>query len=166
MAVPAPMTGSFHMVFSGYLNNIHIINEVPVTPDAVFLNHIYSGLFNLDYLGFGPCGEDGCMPQPILCFEKVMPEEVIMGYMAIVTDCNFPVTAVHPGGILGVHHMAVYTSFWIVRKIGVGPGSVDEQNKNANHCPGYYNNRESPVIRRAEEPYDLSHSMELKYNYT
>jgi hypothetical protein len=88
-----------------------------MTSDAVFLNYINACLLNANYLRLGPGSENGCMTQPVLSLEQILPEEIVLRYVTVVANGCLPVAAVHPRCILGKHYMAVDAGLGIIGKI-------------------------------------------------
>ena len=114
MAIPASESLTFQVVSAGYLHYIYHIHQVTVATDAVLLNYIDPGLLNLNNLRFHACSKYACMPYAILTFKQVGPDEIIMRNMATITGACIPVTAVHPRGVLGIHHMTVNAGFRLI----------------------------------------------------
>jgi hypothetical protein len=96
MTVPATEAFTGFVVFTGNPNYAYHTYQILVAANAVFLNHIDSGLFYSYYLRLGSGGKNGGVPHPVHRFEVVSAENIILGYMAIVACGNFTMTAVIP----------------------------------------------------------------------
>ena len=57
-------------------------------------------------------------------YEAIMPEEVVLGDMAVVTGGPDRMGTFIPGLIIGTHNMAIEADGRLVRKVGPGPGGV------------------------------------------
>ena len=118
MAVPATKAFAGFMVFAGNLNNTYHTYQVLMAANAVFLNHIDSGLLYSYDLWFGPGCEDGGMPHSVHRFEVICAENIVLRNMAIVACSNFAVTAVIPRCILRIHYMAIDAGRSEERRVG------------------------------------------------
>jgi len=91
--------------------------------DTIFLYYLNTCLFDKDHLRFGPERKNCGMTHAILRFKIVLPENIIMWDMALVTIGDCAVRTMAPGCILWRHDVAVHAGFRLIRQIGVCPGS-------------------------------------------
>jgi hypothetical protein len=69
-------------------------------------------------------GENRGVPHAVLCFKKVVTENVAVRHMTVVAIGILTVRIVRPSRILGCHDVAVDTSLWIIGQVGMSPGNV------------------------------------------
>jgi hypothetical protein len=68
-----------------------VMYQVAMATQAILLYYMPAILPNENGLRFQPHGKHVCMPHPVLGFEIIFIENVVVGHMAIVAMCNFPV---------------------------------------------------------------------------
>src|SRR5690554_7413861 len=74
-----------------------VVNLLGVTAYAIFLNSIFSGLFDDDDLGLEAEGEHVGVTQAIGSLKVIVPENIILRHMAIVTGGPLAMGAVEIG---------------------------------------------------------------------
>lgn len=117
MTFPAFSVESELMSISIIRHKFTVGKEFRVASDAVFVNHFPPSLMDKDNLRLKPESKHRSMSEAILRLEEVLIKHIIMGYMTVVTVGLFAVRAMVPGGILGSHYVAVYTSLRFVAKV-------------------------------------------------
>jgi len=69
------------------------------------------------------------MTHPVLGFEKVFVEYIVVRHMAVVAIGNPSMRPMGPGGILGSHNMAVHTGLRLIRQIRVRLADIKQKEK-------------------------------------
>lgn len=108
MAIPAEPVFIGHGAFERGIERTDHEVGVFMAPFAVFLDHALARFVDSYHKRLLPKSEDVSMPHPVLGFEIILAEDVILGYMAVVARGMFPVRAVEPGRVVRCHHMAVH----------------------------------------------------------
>jgi len=75
--------------------------------EAVFLNHLFAGLPDIDSLRFVAQREDRGVAQTVGGLEVIFSYEAVMRHMALVAVSDGTVGTVRPGGKLWRHYVAV-----------------------------------------------------------
>lgn len=133
MAFPAGALRSVGGVV-GY-KGIHfgISHLVLMAADAVVLDDLDRGRSGLNDLRLPSHREDRSMVESVFCFEEVLVGDVVVRYMAVVAVSHFPVGAMRPCDVLGLHDVAVDTGLGIVRQVGRGITEIKQENPKSNH---------------------------------
>jgi len=144
MTVPAEPVLAEMMEIAGPGQQFVVGQKFLMAADAIFLDHLDTGVLDKDHLGFGPHGKDSGMPQPVFRLEEILSHKIIMGDMAFVAICHCPVRTVAPGGVLRRHDMAVHAGCRIIRQIGICPGGPENKQSKTYQDPDQDNYRELP----------------------
>ena len=132
-----------------------------MTPQAIVLNHLFPFLLDKDHLGLPAQGKHGGMPESVFGFEVVLVNHIVVGYVAIVAGCFFPVRAMTPGGILWCHNMAIHTGRRIIGEIGIRSGNVKHIDHKSGKESGQDQDRDSPPPRRRQFFEESSHPLSV-----
>jgi hypothetical protein len=88
------------------------------------------------------------MSEPILSFEKILVDDVIVRDMAIVAVCNTLMRTMLPGCILGSHDMAIHACFGLITQIGIGFRNVKRESEKPYPDPKCQSDGNPPAWRR------------------
>lgn len=94
-----------------------LVIKVIMAALAVSLYHFSTRFMHDDRFGDIPQCEYGGMTQPVLGFEIVLPDEIVLRHMTVITGGMLPVRAVKPGSVLRSHDMTVYAGSRIIRQV-------------------------------------------------
>lgn len=135
-----PTVNTFHIDRSVPLSISPVgdgVDNIIVASDTISLNSIFTCVLYPDHLGLEAECEHERVTQPVLSFEKVLGDYVIVGNVAIVADGKSPVTASLPGGKIRVHHVTIDAGFRFVGCVRYRIGNVEDlktkTDKNAKH---------------------------------
>ena len=96
------------------------LHQAFMATHAVRLDHSLGFLRWLHDLGFHVEREHEAVPRTVLCLIKILRQKVVVGNVAVVTDCNSGVAGMLPTCEFRIHDMAVDARLGIVAQIAGG----------------------------------------------
>ena len=84
-----------------------LLIELRVATDTVFVDYLLTLGDCLHTLWLSPHREDVGVPEPVCRLEEVLPHKAVVRDVAVVAGGLCAVRAVHPGGIVGLHDVAI-----------------------------------------------------------
>lgn len=121
---------------------------VLMASDAIGLNDFDGRLSGSDDLRLSSHGKYRGVIESVFGFEEIFVSYVVMGYMAVIAAGYFPMGAVSPGDVLGLHDMAIDTGLGIVGEVGGGIGKIKQEKPQAYDDGHYKSGYRSPLSGR------------------
>jgi len=142
MAAPAVGIGTGLGIISEIVKTVTVADQGGghrrMATDAIGLHPFFAGFTHDDALAKLVEGESLGVVQAVGGFGYISGQAMASRQMAINAFGTTEMSAVPPGGVLRVHHMAVDADFWLFGEIGHRAGDVDQIDEHPDSGDGSY----------------------------
>lgn len=115
MAIDALKTFLMGRIIPTNMGKVRNVDRVDMTPNTILLHHALSRLPNTNDLRLCSQSKNRGVIEPVSGFEIVMPEDIVLRYVAVVARGYRSMCALCPRRVLRGHHMAIDARFRRIR---------------------------------------------------
>lgn len=137
MTIPAGLSFSYlrhHIIDTPGRHKLGI--ELCMTTDTIVHDYFCTFIICFYYLMFATSEKHRNMTHTIHALERPLLYRILMRNMTIITRSIPSVRAVHPGGIIGSHDMAIDASCRVVAQISMRPEHIQEKQPSPDNQTG------------------------------